>query len=92
MSEYAKALYNLHRVAKGKKPLKAKTPSLGTSMAALVKRCKALIAQHKNQHGDPDSIHSDVCSTLADQFSLWEDNCFPTWLCRVVEGVMRDAE
>ena len=34
--------------------------------------------------------HSDLCELLANMFDLWEDNMFPIWLSRVVEGVMRD--
>lgn len=37
--------------------------------------------------------HHQVCQTLANKYELWnERRMFPTWLSRVVEGVIRDLD
>jgi hypothetical protein len=58
---------------------------LRKEMERLVQRCHQL---HKVQ-GVED--HLELCQTLAEMFDLWEDDSFPIWLSRVVEGVMRDG-
>lgn len=43
-----------------------------------------------SKDGEPD-IHHYLCTVAADRFDLARgDRAFPLWLCRVVEGVMRD--
>jgi len=43
--------------------------------------------------GEVDAnLHAGLCVRLADQFELWDANdCFPTWLSRVVESELADA-
>lgn len=39
----------------------------------------------------PNLDHHDICSTVASNFQLWDnESCFPIWLSRVVQGVMED--
>jgi hypothetical protein len=99
MSEYTKALYNLHRAAKGKKPLKAnkRESELHAVMAVLVKDAEASLKTAKRNGVDADDIHTLICHALADKFSLWapaehdkNDTMYPLWLSRVVAGVMQD--
>jgi hypothetical protein len=41
------------------------------------------------QDGDP---HHTICHATADMFNLYDaENMFPTWLSRVVEGIMEDV-
>jgi hypothetical protein len=36
-------------------------------------------------------LHLDLCQMAANAFNLWENDHFPIWLSRVVEGVIRDV-
>lgn len=60
-------------------------------MYALVRRAqKYAKATRTDGHTD---CHGVICTTLADEFKLWNKaDQFPTWLSRVVEGVIRDVE
>lgn len=59
----------------------------GELMDQLVDRAKAKIADA----ADLDAAHCRVCDEIADEFDLWDgDDRFPTWLSRVVAGVIED--
>ena len=45
------------------------------------------------EHGYDTESHHDVVVATADRYELYdEEDCFPIWLSRVVEGVMRDVD
>ena len=35
--------------------------------------------------------HHYICTTIAGIYDLFENDMFPIWLSRIVEGVMRDV-
>lgn len=65
---------------------------LGKSMSELVKWVQELIAREANKSVRSRMMHNELCHACAYAFQLWDDRTLPTWLCRVVEGEMRDAD
>lgn len=76
---------------------------LRVQMAEIV--CKAAEKIKKLRQAGDTEPHHEVCSQLADEYDLWYPEeapadlengpeelqlTMPAWLCRVVEGVMRD--
>lgn len=39
-----------------------------------------------------DDKHWEICNSLCDEFNLWDNDRFPTWLMHVVSGYLRDPE
>lgn len=64
-----------------------KTSKLAEEMSKVVKRTKEIVGELK---GTDTDIHHDTCSTLCDEFDLWEDDMFPMWVMYIVSGEMRD--
>lgn len=60
--------------------------NLYTEMNRLEARARELV-----QQGGSGDIHCQVCTDLANEFNLWHRDMFPTWLCRVVAGIMADG-
>lgn len=66
------------------------------NMENLVAYAKELVSKHTNQ----DTCHHDVCSSICDEFGLWEKvygkNGFigeyqiPYWVMYVISGVMNE--
>lgn len=64
---------------------------LRDEMAVLVDRATAFVKARLRAGGK--EIHLGVCTHFADKYSLWDDEQrFPLWLSRVIEGVIRDVE
>lgn len=45
----------------------------------------------KQVNDNPDIDHCHLCNIIAEKYSLWYNNMFPTWLSRVIEGIMNDV-
>lgn len=56
--------------------------TLSQQMQDLIQYVNDALAAH------PD--HHTVCELTANRFDLWEQDRFPIWLSRIVEGQMRD--
>lgn len=59
--------------------------------------CEYAFKQAQQYKSHPDMMHWDICSETATKFDLWDkdetgDETFPTWLSRVVEGLMNDVQ
>lgn len=52
-----------------------------------------LIREELTRNHDANTRHWNICRICSDQYELWYDEGrFPTWLSRIVEGEIRDAE
>lgn len=60
-------------------------PSMNQIMEKIVADTKVMLFEFTT--GD---IHHRICSAIADEYHLWEDDSLPMWLMYVVSGVMRD--
>lgn len=62
--------------------------NLRDMMTLLVSRAEERVKELSPTAGD---LHYRVCDSLATEYNLWDDqDLFPVWLSRVVEGVMQD--
>lgn len=63
-----------------------------TDMTRLVNRAKDVLKEKWDSRGTAD-IHCETCHCLADEFRLWdEEDGFPIWLSRIVQGELNDLE
>lgn len=58
------------------------------SLLKAMNRLEARAASMANEGAD----HRDICVRLAEEFQLFDQGMFPTWLSRVVEGMLNDLE
>lgn len=54
------------------------------------------VVEGTRESREEDEVHSAVCTQIADEYNLWDGDGlgamhFPTWLCYIVDGIMRNG-
>lgn len=61
-------------------------------MTQLVTFAWGQLKRNRSKADDPPYDHHAICVAVCDEFGLYAPgDMMPTWLMRVVEGIMRDA-